>query len=174
MISEILWRTTEALENDPKLCQLYTDPKQPATIDSSAIPKDLVTAVSKHLNSLHWSDSDISCTLASILSEPKPQTIFEPPESQLDLNAFKKMIVRQGLKLSPQSKALHDHDFFYLNGESLSDSEEADWAFWLELAQERSLSAAKCQQLVKLIKDTGSPWFEAYNSTWIIIDQGLG
>ncbi len=76
LISEILWRTTEALENDPNLCQLYADPKQLATLDSCAVPKDLVAAVSKHLNGLHWSDSDISCTLASMLSEPKPQTVF--------------------------------------------------------------------------------------------------
>jgi len=171
LISEILWRTTEALENDPKLCQLYTDPKQPATLDTSTVPKDLVAAVSKHLNGLRWSDSDISCTLASILSEPKPQTVFAVPESQLDLNSFKKMIEKQGLRLSPQSKALHDHDFFYLNGESLSDSEESDWPFWLRLAQEQSLSPAMCQKLVKLIKDVDSPWFEAYSSAWILIDQ---
>jgi 50S ribosomal protein L16 3-hydroxylase len=171
LISEILWRTTEALENDPKLCQLYTDPKQPATLDTSTVPKDLVAAVSKHLNGLRWSDSDISCTLASILSEPKPQTVFAVPENQLDLNSFKKMIAKQGLRLSPQSKALHDHDFFYLNGESLSDSEESDWPFWLRLAQEQSLSPAMCQKLVKLIKDVDSPWFEAYSSAWILIDQ---
>jgi 50S ribosomal protein L16 3-hydroxylase len=60
--------------------------------------------------------------------------------------------------------------FFYLNGESLSDSEEADWAFWLELAQEQSLSPAKCQQLVNLIEDVDSPWFEAYSSAWVLID----
>jgi hypothetical protein len=89
----------------------------------------------------------------------------------LDLHAFKKTMAQQGLKLSPQSKALHDHDFFYLNGESLSDSEEADWEFWLTLAQEQSLSPAKCQQLVKLIKSVDSPWFEAYSSAWILIDQ---
>jgi len=44
------------------------------------------------------------------------------------------MIAKQGLRLSPQSKALHDHDFFYLNGESLSDSEESDWPFWLRFS----------------------------------------
>jgi 50S ribosomal protein L16 3-hydroxylase len=169
LISEILWRTTEALENDPALSQLYADPKQSATLDASAVPQDLVAAVSKHLNGLHWSESDISCTLASILSEPKAQTVFEPPKSLLDFNTFKKTMVQQGLRLSPQSKALHDHDFFYLNGESLSDSEEADWAFWLELAQEQSLSPAKCQQLVKLLEDVDSPWFEAYSSGWVLI-----
>ena len=169
LISEILWRTTEALENDPALSQLYADPKQSATLDASAVPQDLVAAVSKHLNGLHWSESDISCTLASILSEPKAQTVFEPPKNLLDFNTFKKTMVQQGLRLSPQSKALHDHDFFYLNGESLSDSEEADWAFWLELAQEQSLSPAKCQQLVKLLEDVDSPWFEAYSSGWVLI-----
>jgi 50S ribosomal protein L16 3-hydroxylase len=51
----------------------------------------------------------------------------------------------------------------------LSDSEEADWAFWLELAQEQSLSPAKCQQLVKLLEDVDSPWFEAYSSGWVLI-----
>jgi 50S ribosomal protein L16 3-hydroxylase len=171
LISEILWRTTEALENDPKLSELYADPKQSATLDASAVPQDLVVAVSKHLNGLHWSDSDISCTLASILSEPKAQTVFAAPKSLLDLNTFKKTMAQQGLRLSPQSKALHDHDFFYLNGESLSDSEEADWAFWLELAQEQSLSPAKCQQLAKMIKGVDSPWFEAYSSAWILIGR---
>ena len=81
------------------------------------------------------------------------------------------MIEKQGLSVSSQSKALHDLDFFYLNGESLSDSEESDWPFWLRLAQEQSLSPAMCQKLVKLIKDVDSPWFEAYSSAWILIDQ---
>ncbi len=108
------------------------------------------------------------------MRESKPQTLFESPHSEFDLSAVKKTMVQQGLRLAPQSKALHDHDFFYLNGESLSDSEESDWAFWLELAQEQSLSPARCQQLVKLIKDVDSPWFEAYGSAWILIGQGLG
>jgi len=45
LISEILWRTSEALENDPKLNQLYKDPQQRAIQDPALVPQELIDSV---------------------------------------------------------------------------------------------------------------------------------
>ena len=167
LINEILWRTTEALENDPELCQLYTDPNQPATKDPALVPDELIKVIQNKLNRIHWSKSDVSCTLAAVLSEPKPQVVFTPPTPLLSFAEFKKALRTQGLELSPLSKALYDKDFLYLNGESMSDSEAEDWDFWCYLAKTHSLPAAMASQLASLLDYADNPWFEAYQSGWL-------
>jgi 50S ribosomal protein L16 3-hydroxylase len=167
LINEILWRTTEALENDPELCQLYTDPNQPATKDPALVPDELIKVIQNKLNRIHWSKSDVSCTLAAVLSEPKPQVVFTPPTPLLSFAEFKKALRTQGLELSPLSKALYDKDFLYLNGESMSDSEAEDWDFWCHLAKTHSLPAAMTIRLASLLDDADNPWFEAYQSGWL-------
>jgi 50S ribosomal protein L16 3-hydroxylase len=169
LISEILWRTTEALEEDPQFQKLYQDPNQRATLDSGEVPQILIEAVSEKLKKIRWSKSDISCTLASLLSEPKPQVYFEPPQTLLDLSAFKKALVQKGLVLAPQSKALHDKEYFYLNGESLSDRGEMDWKFWIKLSKNQRLNKKDCESLAQTITDTDNPWFEAYCAGWICL-----
>ncbi len=167
LINEILWRTTEALENDPELCQLYTDPNQPATKDPALVPDELIKVIQNKLNRIHWSKSDVSCTLAAVLSEPKPQVVFTPPTPLLSFAEFKKALRTQGLELSPLSKALYDKDFLYLNGESMSDSEAEDWDFWCHLAKTHSLPAVMAIRLASLLDDADNPWFEAYQSGWL-------
>ena len=169
LISEILWRTTEALENDPKLNQLYKDPQQRAIQDPALVPQELIDSVYEKLNKIHWSKSDISCTLASILSEPKPQTYFIAPQSLLDLQAFKKAITKQGISLSPLSKILHDQEFYYLNGESVSDDTEDDWVFWKKISINQALTKNEGRQLSHLIDDVDNPWFEAYSAGWLTV-----
>jgi 50S ribosomal protein L16 3-hydroxylase len=171
LMNEILWRTTEALENNLALSELYNDPDQQATLDPALIPAQLIDAVQQHLNQLKWSKSDVSCTLASILSEPKPQAVFSPPRVLLDLSSFKKAISQAGIRLAPSSKSLYDKDFFYLNGESMSDSDEPDWSYWCQLSQHKQLSALQCIDLCYWITDEDSPWFEAYQSGWLCINS---
>ena len=115
LVNEILWRTTEALENDPEFCRLYTDPHQPATKDPALVPDELIKVIQNKLNGIRWSKSDVSCTLAAVLSEPKPQVVFTPPTPLLGFAEFKKALKTHGLQLSPLSKALYDKDFLYLN-----------------------------------------------------------
>ncbi len=167
LVNEILWRTTEALENDPEFCRLYTDPHQPATKDSALVPDELIKVIQNKLNGIHWSKSDVSCTLAAVLSEPKPQVVFTPPTPLLGFAEFKKALRTQGLELSPLSKALYDKDFLYLNGESMSDSEAEDWDFWCHLAQNHTLPAAMASRLASLLDHPDNPWFEAYQSGWL-------
>ena len=174
LVNEILWRTTEALENDPALNKLYSDPHQKATLDPALVPDELVKVIKKQLNSIQWSKSDVSCTLAGILSEPKPQTVFYPPEDLLDLESFKKAIYQRGLELSPRSKALYDKDFFYLNGESMSDSEAPDWLAWCQLGQKRSLAPQQCHAVADLLDEEDNPWFESYQAGWIILKKPRG
>ena len=167
LVNEILWRTTEALENDPEFCRLYTDPHQPATKDPALVPDELIKVIQNKLNGIHWSKSDVSCTLAAVLSEPKPQVVFTPPTPLLGFAEFKKALRTQGLELSPLSKALYDKDFLYLNGESMSDSEAEDWDFWCHLAQNHTLPIAMASRLASLLDHPDNPWFEAYQSGWL-------
>ena len=109
----------------------------------------------------------MSCTLAAVLSEPKPQVVFTPPTPLLGFAEFKKALRTQGLELSPLSKALYDKDFLYLNGESMSDSEAEDWDFWCHLAQNHTLPAAMASRLASLLDHPDNPWFEAYQSGWL-------
>ena len=167
LVNEILWRTTEALENDPEFCRLYTDPHQPATKDPALVPDELIKVIQNKLNGIRWSKSDVSCTLAAVLSEPKPQVVFTPPTPLLGFAEFKKALKTHGLQLSPLSKALYDKDFLYLNGESMSDSEAEDWDFWCHLAQNHTLPAAMASRLASLLDHPDNPWFEAYQSGWL-------
>jgi len=174
LISEILWRTTEALEQDATLNQLYADPQQLATQDPALIPQPLVQAICAKLNHIRWTKSDISCTLASVLSEPKPQIYFTPPKQLLDLQNFRRAIAVQGIRLSPISKILHDQEFCYLNGENVSDNQEADWNLWLKISKNQYLTNNDCRKLSLLIDDTQNPWFEAYCAGWLNLNELQG
>ena len=167
LISEILWRTTEVLESDPELNQLYADPKQLAIQDSALVPTALVQAIHQKINQIHWSHSDISCTLASILSEPKPQTVFTPPAPLLDFDAFRKTLRSTGIALSPLSKILHDQEFIYLNGESVSDNQADDWGLWQKISTNQQLTKEELRPLQQIMGDPENPWFEAYCAGWL-------
>ena len=74
-----------------------------------------------------------------------------------------------GLELSPLSKSLYDKDFFYLNGESMSDSEAEDWHYWCQLGRKLSLSAKESTHVAQLIDQADNPWFEAYQAGWLTL-----
>ena len=169
LINEILWRTQEVLESDPKLKRLYSDPHQVAVEDAGRVPKQLIDELHHKLSKIRWSKSDISCTLAGVMSEPKPQTTFEAPRTPLDLTRFRREMTTRGIQLSPGSRLLHDGEFAYLNGEFASDNQAPDWRYWQELSKNQTVKPALAAQLARLLNETDNPWYEGYLAGWLAL-----
>ena len=171
LISEILWRTADVLAEDPALASLYTDPLQKAVAGSGRIPQAMVKAIAKRLDQLRWSNSDISCSLAAMLSEPKPHVVFEPPQPVLSLSAFHKAALKHGLRLAWASRLLHDGEFIYLNGESVSDNHAPDWSTWLALSHLQRLTGAQMAEAQAVLEDENNPWYEHYLAGALILNK---
>lgn len=169
LINEVLWRTQEVLENDAKLQRLYSDPNQAAVADAGRVPKQLIDELHHKLSKISWSKSDISCTLAGVMSEPKPQTTFQAPRTPLDLKRFRQAIGVHGIALSPGSRLLHDGEFAYLNGEFASDNEAPDWRHWQELSKNQVVKPSQATQLAKLLSESDNPWYEGYLAGWLTL-----
>ena len=171
LMSEILWRTADVLADDPQLARLYTDPEQGAVAGSGRIPEPLIKDLTKRFKQLRWSKSDISCSLAAILSEPKPQVVFEPPHPALSLSAFNKTVLKHGLRLAWASRLLHDEEYIYLNGESVSDNQAPDWSAWLTLSHLQGLSGAQMASARDALQHENNPWYEHYLSGALILNK---
>jgi hypothetical protein len=66
---------------------------------------------------------------------------------------------------------LHDGEFIYLNGESVSDNHAPDWSTWLALSHLQRLTGAQVAEAQAVLEDENNPWYEHYLAGALILNK---
>ncbi len=65
-----------------------------------------------------WNRAATARFLGALLSDPKPDVFFEPPQAPLSRAAFAKAVAQRGVALDRRTQWLYDDDAIYVNGEA--------------------------------------------------------
>jgi 50S ribosomal protein L16 3-hydroxylase len=147
---EVLQRAVDALE-PPELDKLYTDAGLEATAAPGAIPTGLQSFAMQSIARLLADPREIEMAIGEVLSEPKPNTWFEPDDDA---------DVSQGARLSPRTRMLYDERHVFINGESLAAGGK-DKRLMRSLSDTRVLDARGVAQLSDGARELLDDWARA-------------
>jgi 50S ribosomal protein L16 3-hydroxylase len=122
--------------------QRYADPERAATHTPGRIDATMQRRLGAMLRSIRWDRAVIERFLGCILSEPKAEVFFDPPENPLSLPEFVRNAGRaadRAVRLDRRARMLYDSASVYLNGELIAA--RADHAVLATLADRRRLPA---------------------------------
>jgi 50S ribosomal protein L16 3-hydroxylase len=129
------------LQEHVALAGRYADPDLKPAVHPGRLPEDMVERVARVLARVRWSRTDVARFLATYLSEPKAQVLFEPPRSPLSARAFASRAARCGVALALPTMLLVRRDECFINGECVRVPRAAREAI-AKLADRRTLAAA--------------------------------
>lgn len=109
------WLDTLASRWQP--CGRYRDPGARPTRHPGRLPATLIDAAFAALTSVRPRRADAAQMLLAELTEPKPQTVFEPPLRPLSLARFFDRAARGGLRLDRRTRMLYAGARAAINGE---------------------------------------------------------
>ncbi len=133
---EVLQRMLDAVDEREEGLR-YRDPHQPATEQPARIPQPLADFAADAVRRLVDDQDSLACALGEWLSEPKPQTWFDP----VDECAGPGSVV-----LDRRTRMLYDDRHVFINGESFIASGR-DAKLMRVLADRRSLDAESVARL---------------------------
>ncbi len=96
----------------------YADPDAKSTREPARIGSAMQRHAAVTLADLRWDRKLVAHFLGSMLSEPKPDVVFDPPERVPARAAFATEFARRGVRLDRRTQLLYDDDALYLNGEA--------------------------------------------------------
>lgn len=147
LVAEITARLADALDDETP----YRDPRQPAARGPAAIPAALQTFAAAALRRLVDRPGAAKRALGELLSEPKPQVVFQRPRSSWQPGA---------VMLDRRTRMLYDADRVYINGDS-ANVRGRDAALLRRLADERSLDARSVHRGGGTVRSLLREWFAA-------------
>ena len=134
--SEVLQRMLDGVDGQAAGSR-YRDPAQPATDQPARIPAPLAAFAADAVHRLVDDPQSLACALGEWLSEPKPQTWFEPVDA---------LPGRCAVALDRRTRMLYDDRHVFINGESFVASGR-DATLMRTLADGRALDAASVARL---------------------------
>ena len=96
----------------------YADPDAKPSREPARIAAVMQRRASAALANIRWDRGTVTRFLGSLLSEPKPDVFFEPPEVPLTRAAFAAAVRKHGMRLDRRTQWLYDNDAIYVNGEA--------------------------------------------------------
>ena len=133
---ELLLRLADGCDEEGDKPRHYRDPGQPATIQPAALPEALLDFARSALTKQLADPDALVRALGEWLSEPKPQTWFEPGSGGRACP----------VRLSPRTRMLYDARHVFINGEAWRVGGR-DGVLLRRLADARRLSAADRDRL---------------------------
>jgi 50S ribosomal protein L16 3-hydroxylase len=179
LLQETLWRLADQLDNDISLEQLLSDPVQAASIKPASIPKRVRDELKNRFLELPLQGQSLTdlleFTLGEILSEPKPQIVFEPPTHPLSEGVFRKTCLSKGITLLPQTRLQISGDYLFCNGALMAFLDKKSDAIesWLFFAHQRGFQPAQCRRFLSY-PSMFEPIYEAYLDGWLQLGKPLG
>ena len=171
LLQETLWRLADQLEDDLSLGQILTDPHQVATDRPSKVPSHLIDSLKNRFHELPWHGKNLEdlleFALGEILSEPKPQVIFNPPIDLLSESEFRAACVIQGLVVHPQTRLNISGDYLFCNGAILTflDKKSEAYDYWLLFAHQRGFQPSQCRRFLAY-PSMFEHIYEGYENGW--------
>lgn len=148
--TEVLQRMLDASElPDPD--PLYRDPRQPATDAPGRIPEAMQQFVSAEVARWLAEPRALACALGEVLSEPKPQVVFDPGQPLAD---------GHGVRLDRRTRMLYDDHHVFVNGEAFRAAGR-DAQLMRRLSDDRALAAPQLAKLGEGARELLGQWAEA-------------
>ncbi|MFM9915777.1 MAG: JmjC domain-containing protein [Rhizobacter sp.] len=145
--SEVLQRMLDGLDDLDQGLR-YRDPAQPATEHPARIPPPLADFAADAVRRIVDDPRSLACALGEWLSEPKPQTWFDPVDV---------LPGRSAVALDRRTRMLYDEQHVFINGESFVASGR-DAALMHMLADGRELDAQSVSRLGSDAWDLVQSW----------------
>jgi 50S ribosomal protein L16 3-hydroxylase len=139
----------------------YSDPDLKLQAHPAEITPAMVQKLSRIMESIRWNKDDILECAGEYLSSPKNHVFIDPPQAPLAKSAFLRLVQKDGLMLSPQTRILFQGERFFINGEAWHMTGEGR-ALLIQLADSRQLPP------VKLSGELADLCFEAYQHGWFM------
>lgn len=148
--TEVLQRMLDASEPaDPD--PLYRDPRQPATDAPGRIPEAMQEFVSREVARWLAEPRALDCALGEVLSEPKPQVVFDPGQPLVD---------GHGVRLDRRTRMLYDDHHVFVNGEAFRAAGR-DAQLMRRLSDDRALAAPQLAKLGESARELLGQWAQA-------------
>jgi 50S ribosomal protein L16 3-hydroxylase len=147
LAAELLQRMADEADD----AVLYRDPAQPATDTPAAMPPGLLAFARDGMARLMNDPQSLACALGEVMTEPKPSTWFEEPDTAWSPGA---------VRLDRRTRMMYDERHVFINGESFRAG-GADARLMRELADRRGLPAARVLRASDDARALMQDWFEA-------------
>lgn len=145
---QVLQRMLDGADDDDVQGARYSDRTHVATDQPARIPARLVEFAAEAVRRLTDDPSSLACSLGEWLSEPKPQTWFDPEQALPD---------RSSVVLDRRTRMLYDDRHVFINGESFVASGR-DARLMRRLADGRILDAHDVEALSPQAQDLLHSW----------------
>lgn len=152
LINEFLFYLQDTIQIDG----IYSDPDLRTTRRPAYIPDDMVNKISEIFKLIRFDKKEIKRFLGKYLTEPKPHSVFYPPDHPFSKNKFIGLTKKHGLHLNLQSRMLFTNGLFYLNGEEYYFSQEKKHIFQ-KLANQNKIFLSISE--LKLTEDIFYDWY---------------
>jgi len=107
------------LQEGLQLTGAYRDPDPGLATHPARIPAAMITQVSRMLEKIRWTRSDVAHFIGRHLTEPSAQTVYAPPHPALAQSAFRRAAGLSGLRLALRTRMLFQGSVLYINGENV-------------------------------------------------------
>ncbi len=145
---QVLQRMLDGVDDDDGAGIRYRDASQPATDQPALIPPRLADFAADAVRRLVDDPASLHCALGEWLSEPKPQTWFDPADA---------LPGRCAVALDRRTRMLYDGQHVFINGESFVAAGR-DARVICQLADRRSLDARAVAALSAQAWDLLQSW----------------
>ncbi|MCC7326056.1 MAG: cupin domain-containing protein [Burkholderiales bacterium] len=116
--TELAQQFLDYLRDRVELPGRYADPDAKPTGEPARVGAAMRRDAVRTLAQVRWDPATVARFLGTMLSEPKANVYFDPPEAPMSRAAFAAAIRRQGLRLDRRTQWLYDDDAMYVNGEA--------------------------------------------------------
>jgi 50S ribosomal protein L16 3-hydroxylase len=123
----------------------YADPDLAPAKRPAEIERAMLTQVATELSKVRFTDDDIALFLGEYLTEPKPNTFFDPPTDPLTFAGFCEQAHAAGVMLSLKTRMLYRGRNVFINGDSFALRRD-DKAVLVRLADARCLEGDDMNQ----------------------------
>lgn len=107
----------EYLQDELKLEGIYEDRDLIPQQHPAELAPQLLRKFSRILDQVRWSESDIRKFSGRYLTEPKLQTVFQPPRRATGVAVLAKRIAARGVRLTLPTRMLFSGNDIFINGE---------------------------------------------------------
>ncbi len=128
------------LQDELQLPGIYEDRDLSLQMHPAELSAAMLGKFTGILKNIRWSENDIRKFSGRYLTEPKAQTVFQPPRRAAALPAFAKRVAVHGVRLAAPTRMLFSGRDLFINGEQCR-IDARDRAALIQLADRRETPA---------------------------------
>ncbi len=117
---ELAFNFLNHAQDELALDGMYADPDLKAQRHPAEIGSAMVKKTAQIIRRLSWTKSDYVLFLGKYLTEPKSHVFFVPPADPIEIENFRRSVLRHGAVLDRKSRLLTHDAWAFMNGDRIS------------------------------------------------------